>query len=128
MKEYPVPNSLVGFVIICLFLEIILQLRVPRITEIKESITNSQISDMQKRSWSEEDREDWVILSKTELVSGLHLRKVYARRVSDNFVHSIFTEKEYSINARVKVAWIHHRVSHSTRQNVELPIILMQCN
>jgi hypothetical protein len=87
-----------------------------------------QIADMQNRSWSEEDSKDWVILSKTELISGLHLRKVYARRLSDNFVHSIFTEKEYPINACVKVAWVHHRMSYSTKQNIDLPIILMQCN
>lgn len=116
------------FLVAGFFIGSVLRVWMRPVSEIPNRNIPPQIADMQNRSWSEEDRDDWVILSKTELISGLHLKKVYARRLSDNFVHSIFTEKEYPINSHVKVAWVHHRMSYSTKQNVDLPIILIQCN
>lgn len=128
MISATISNKLTGLLIIVVLLGLFSVIFFPVPSEISNQNISPQFEDMKNRSWTEEDREDWVILSKTELVSGLHLKKVFARRHSDNFVYSIFTEKEHPINAHVKVAWVHHRMSYSTKQDVVFPIILMRCN
>lgn len=97
----------------------------------EEARIKFQMQDINAKSWTVEYEEVFQVLTRPEPVSGLsHLKKVYALRLSDKdymrTVFCVFTEKEYPIGTRVRIAEFHSIRTIYSPYASEIPIIIMK--